>query len=149
MGRRDVGSVAGIIAAIVGVVLLAVLSLIVYSVLWPKPLTFERFQSGFTREGLSVANVTPIVPPRRGSSGQVWMTVNGTPVTIFHYNTRKALEGHFDTGDLDDILAPKGFRHSARRRLPTAVGANENFLAMVSSDDEALRGRIMRAFESR
>lgn len=138
-----------VIAIIVGLFLLPVVVKIL-----PKPLTFERFEKSFERNGMKVEDIQPAGAPANEAIAQASMKVDGAQVDLYQYDDEGKIAKNFeyqkpDVGQaiVDSMHLAEALGAAKPKNIPTSAARRGMFMLVVASEDGALRARVVAAFQ--
>ncbi len=141
-----------LIAVIAVVVLFPLIPVLLHML--PEPLTMERAQRAFENSGMTVSDVRKTEAPGLGAVEQMSMYVNGALVEIYRFDDEGALATQLEYQKPDSgsaIVETWNLSESLGAAKPkNNVSADRNgmFMITVTSDDKALRQRIITVFGS-
>lgn len=134
-------------------IVVALLLLPVAAKLMPKPLTFERFQNAFTRDGMKVEEVLPASAPGNEAIAQVSMKVDGATVDIYQYEDEGKIAKNYeyqkpDVGQaiVDSMHLAEALGAAKPKNIPTSAARKGMFMLVVASEDGDLRARVVASF---
>ena len=136
-----------IIAAVVVILLFPFISKMM-----PEPLTMDRLEQGFQKSGMTVSELKHVTPSLE-SIDQLSFKVNGSSVDIYQYDGEGKIAKNYEyqkpdvgqavveTWNLSESLGA-----AKPHSIPTSASRRGLFFIVVSSEDAALRAKVVELF---
>lgn len=140
-------------AILVAVVLLVALPFLPR--LMPKPLTMERVERAYSVEGARASDARKVEPPGLEAVEQLSMTVSGAQVDVYRYDNegKLAKQMEYQKPDAGSVIVEawnlsESLGAAKPKSKPVSVARRGMFMMTATSEDAALRERIIKIFKS-
>lgn len=133
-----------LVAIIAGIVLIAVMPLVCQLMKEPEPLTVEKIKEAYRAQNFSVANERTISQPGYQADSELFMTINGAEVHLFTYSNVAVIDEERTNMEVD---AESTLPAYLSKDIASTV-RNKHFVLLIVSENDTLRERITRLFES-